>query len=300
MSARHRLEYAGYRVLAALARTLPLTASQRLAELAARATYRLGARHVAEALENLRLAFPELGEPARLRILRESQIHLFWNAIDLVRAQSWSAEETERHVELRGLKHIEDSRKAGRGVIILTLHMGNFELGVRRFAILGEGVLVLNRPLPNPLLNDAIAASRGGAGVKLIDRDAAAVPMLRQLRRGGLVALLNDRYARRGAVWAPFFGVRAATAAGVAALALRTGAPVHPAYIVRDQPDHHRLELLPEIAVPTTGDREKDVEAVTAAHNRALEDIIRRHPEQWMWRHRRFRNSPDLPGGAAA
>ena len=69
-----------------------------------------------------------------------------------------------------------------------------------------------------------------------------------------------------------------------------------PAYCVRLGPDRHRLTILPALETPDTGDRRKDAELLTARSNAALEEIIRAHPEQWMWSHRRFRHSPDLPG----
>jgi KDO2-lipid IV(A) lauroyltransferase len=78
-------------------------------------------------------------------------------------------------------------------------------------------------------------------------------------------------------------------------LALRTGAPIIPAYALRDRPDHHVATLEAPIEPPASGDRQADVTELTARCNRAMEAAIRKHPEQWMWAHRRFRHSPDLP-----
>ena len=96
---------------------------------------------------------------------------------------------------------------------------------------------------------------------------------------------------------APFFGVRCFTASGVELLALRSGAPVLPFFSVREGPDRHRCVVLPALELERSGDLRVDVRRATARMNRALEDIIRAHPEQWMWSHRRFRRSPDLPAG---
>jgi len=288
------MEYVAWRVVSLLVRVLPLEVSRELAALLARMTFRLSRRHLSEALENLRIAFPELDPDQRLALARESQVHLFWNMVDLVRMQSWGPADVEQRCDLEGAEHLDAALARGKGAIILTLHLGNFELAVRRMAMHGAPTLVLNRPLDNPLLQRVIAASRERMGANLIDRERAAVPMLRHLRRNGVVAALNDRYARSNAVFAPLFGVRAATAAGIATLALRTGAAVVPGYIARDGRDHHRIRLLPAVECAATGDRKRDIETTAAAHNAALERIIRAHPEQWMWRHRRFRHSPDL------
>jgi KDO2-lipid IV(A) lauroyltransferase len=121
--------------------------------------------------------------------------------------------------------------------------------------------------------------------------------MLRALRKNRVVVALNDQYKRRSkGTFVPFFGVRASTSPGPALIALRAGAPILPAACVRIGPDRHRLVIRPPLEVPDTGDRRKDVDLYTARGNAALEAFIREHPEQWMWSHRRFRHSPDLPG----
>ena len=110
------------------------------------------------------------------------------------------------------------------------------------------------------------------------------------------VAVLNDQYAHRtGGIFVPFFGVRASTSPGVAMLALRSGAAVLPCYAVRDGPDHHTVHFAPGLDFEQSERRERDVAAATAVCNAALEQIIRRYPEQYLWGNRRFRKSPDLP-----
>ncbi len=149
----------------------------------------------------------------------------------------------------------------------------------------------------NALLYRHVGAQRTRTGGTLISRRKAAPGILRALRKGAAVGVLNDQYSRRTrGVFVPFFGVRCSTSAGIATLALRTGSPVLPAYTLRDGPDHHLLTILPPLETPQTGDRKRDIEVATAHYNEALEAIIRKHPEQWMWGHRRFRHSPDLPG----
>jgi KDO2-lipid IV(A) lauroyltransferase len=119
--------------------------------------------------------------------------------------------------------------------------------------------------------------------------------MLRAVRHGRVVAVVNDQYSRRArGVFVPLFGTLCSTSAGLATLALRTGAPVLPFYIVRDAPDHHTARIEPPLELRRSGDRRKDIETVTAQFNAALEAIIRRYPTQWMWSHRRFRHSPEL------
>jgi KDO2-lipid IV(A) lauroyltransferase len=141
-----------------------------------------------------------------------------------------------------------------------------------------------------------MAQQRTRTGAELLEHHDVAPRILNALREGRAVAFLNDQYARRaGGILSPLFGARCYTAPGVALLALRSGAPVLPYYTVREQPDRHVGVWLPELELARTGDLRRDIVTATARTNQVLEEIIRRHPEQWLWAHRRFRRSPDLP-----
>jgi KDO2-lipid IV(A) lauroyltransferase len=151
--------------------------------------------------------------------------------------------------------------------------------------------------MANSLLYARVLRQRSRTGNLVIDRRKAARAILRALRSGCTVGILNDQYSRRTrGVFVPLFGLRCSTSAGPATIALRAEAPVVPMYVIRDGPDHHRLVVQPPLELPRTGDRSRDILEATARMNGALEPIIRAHPEQYMWGHRRFRYSPDLEG----
>ena len=293
---RDRVEYALYRSGTALARMLPLGLTRRIASTGARFVYSLGGRQVKATRENLRVAYPELSPAERERIGRASYEHFAWNALDFARSEAWNKGDVLARADFDGMEHYEAARARGKGVFLLTLHMGNFELAVQRAVLAGIELVVIGRPMRNELIYAHLRASRQSFGATLVDRDRAIPAMLRALRKNTGVAVLNDQYMSptRGGKFVPFFGVRAASPVGVAVLAVRTGAAIVPGYIHRDGPDHHSVHLLPALDVPLCGDRTKDVEATACACNEALEAIIRRYPEQWMWGHRRFRHSPDL------
>ena len=295
MKLRYRIEYIGYLVLSFLVAHAPLWLVKAVASLVAGISFRLGGGRVEATLENLRVAFPELPLDERRALARASFEHFLRNAIDFARSERWSAEEMARHIEVVGLENLEAALSAGKGAFILTLHLGNFELTAAGLGLAGVDMLVIGRPLQNPLLWERIVKSRTRFGGELIDRARAAPAMIRALRANRVVPVLNDQYTRRSqGIFVPFFGVRASTSAGVATLAVRTGARVCPSYTVRDGEDHHTFYILPALDVALSGDRKADIEAHTAAHNAAFEAMIRKHPEQWMWGHRRFRHSPDL------
>lgn len=292
---RDWLEYFGYRLGAAVLPRVPLEVTHALARTVALAAFALGGRRRQRTLENLRVAFPELDEGERLEIGRESYVHFALNVLDFLRAEHWTAEEARRHIRIEGKENWEHAVAEGRGAFILTLHLGNFELAAMGLALYGIPTLVLGRRMRNHRLYSRLRHSRTRFGGSLTDRDNAAGVMLRELRKNGTVGILNDQYIRRSrGVFVPFFGVRASTSPGVARLALRTGARVLPCYAERDGVDHHTFHILPALEFEPSGDRETDVAGLTATCNAALESFVRRHPEQWMWGHRRFRHSPDL------
>jgi KDO2-lipid IV(A) lauroyltransferase len=255
----------------------------------------VGGKHVRWALENARIAFPELSDAERKRIVADSYASFGRDAIDFVRAERWSDEELKKHVSIVGMEYVDEALERGKGVFYVSAHLGNFEIGVRAFATLGAPTLVIARPMRNKLLYARLEQSRTHGGqVRLIDRDHAAMPMVRAVKSNHGVGVLLDQYVRRSrGVFAPLFGVRCSTSPAVATLALRTGAAVLCATAHRDRPDHHVVRFSP-IDLAGAAEAENPIEAATAACNRAIEERIRAHPDQWLWGHRRYRYSPDL------
>jgi len=291
-----RLEYYYYLANVGVVRALPEGAARRLARAIALRLFEQGGRRQSAALANLALAYPGLSEPARREIARESWVQTAWGMVDAARSRAWSDEELRRRVRFEHIERLEKALARGRGAIILTLHFGSIELALMAAPLVGIPLTVVGRPLPNPWIRRHMAQQRTRTGGLLLEHHDVAPRILRALRQGRAVAFLNDQYARRtGGILAPLFGARCFTAPGAALLALRSQAPVLPFYIVREAPDRHRAVILPELELERTGDVRRDVATATARTNESLEAIIRLHPEQWLWSHRRFRRSPDLP-----
>jgi KDO2-lipid IV(A) lauroyltransferase len=247
-------------------------------------------------LVNLRLAFPEWSETQRRVLARQSWIQLVWNVIDIARSARWGEAEFREHVSIDGVECLEKALGQGKGALVLTLHMGNFELAIRALPRLEAPFSAVGRAMRNPWIREHIFAQRERMGAVLLPSRRVAPKILRALGKGHAVPILNDQYVRPSkGVWAPLFGVRCSTSPGIATLSLRSGAPIVPCFTLRDEPDHHRIIFLPALQFDGSGDRPRDIEALTALCNEATEAIIRKHPEQWMWSHRRFRYSPDLP-----
>jgi KDO2-lipid IV(A) lauroyltransferase len=211
-----------------------------------------------------------------------------------------AAERTDEllaRMDLEGVERLHRALAAGRGVIIVSAHCGNWELSGAR---LGREVPLTSvaRAMANPFVEEAVAAQRRAAGVRTVDSQDAAREVLRTLRRGEAVAVLLDQNASRGErVFVNFLGRPAATNFGVAMLALKSGAPVLPAFTARVGAGRHRGWIGEPIEPATGGDRGTNVGVMTARCTAAIEAWVRRYPEQWFWVHDRWKRSPG-PGEA--
>ncbi|TMA34470.1 MAG: lysophospholipid acyltransferase family protein [Deltaproteobacteria bacterium] len=180
------------------------------------------------------------------------------------------------------------------GVLVLSGHFGNWELLVFAHGMRGHPVHMVHRTIANPLLDRWLNALRARAGTRTIRKRHAARAVLAALHERGLLVLPFDQNSTRGlGVFVDFFGVPASTNAGLARIALRTDAPIVPAFIVREgRSARHRVHVLPIMQVERTGDPRADVVRNTQRFSAVFEDMVRRHPEQWLWMHKRWKTRP--------
>jgi KDO2-lipid IV(A) lauroyltransferase len=277
--------------IGALPRPLAIKAGQGIGALARAALPHLR-RH---AETNLRLALPELDERQRRRILRGTFRNLGRLLGEVSQFPRFNRENISSIVVYQGLENYLEAQAQGRGVILLTGHIGAWELSVYAHSIYGYPMSFLARRVDNPLVERLAEGYRTRYGNRSIDKRGSVREVMKTLKAGGVVGILADlNTSREEGVFCDFFGVPACSTAGVAALALRTGAVVLPGYIVWDESARiHRLCFEPPIETISTGNQKEDVAANTARYTKALENVIRRYPDQWLWIHRRWRTRPE-------
>jgi KDO2-lipid IV(A) lauroyltransferase len=244
---------------------------------------------------NLRLVFPDLDERGRRRLLGGTFRSLGRLLGEVSQFPRLNRENISSVVVYEGLDHFLQAQAEGRGVILLTGHIGAWELSVYAHSIYGHPMSFLARRVDNPLVERLAESYRARYGNRSIDKRGSVREVMRALKAGGVVGILADlNTSREEGVFCDFFGVPACTTAGVATLALRTGAVVLPGYIVWDEVARvHRLHFEPPIEAISTGNQKEDVVANTARYTKALEEVIRRYPDQWLWIHRRWRTRPE-------
>jgi KDO2-lipid IV(A) lauroyltransferase len=241
---------------------------------------------------NLALAFPDLPDRARRRIARRSFQHLGLVFLEGCAVLGRSGESVTRRITLEGLDHLDGVMAREGRALVVTAHLGNWELLSLAPLLTGYPLTVVARALDSAALGAWAGRLRRTAGVEVVDKRAALRPILEALRRGRLVGVLLDQNAtRREGIFVPFFGREASTSRAVATLALRTRTPVIPAFTRRLAPGHHEIAIGPPLPLPPTSDAAA-VLALTAACTRAIEEAVRATPDQWLWSHDRWRTRP--------
>jgi KDO2-lipid IV(A) lauroyltransferase len=244
------------------------------------------------ALRNLRLTqFPRPDATLKEReaFIQRVFIHFCKGLVDFLCGPSLTSEELHRVVHAEGMEFAEAARRAGKGTIFITAHLGNWEMLGRYLASEGIPLTVVAREPEDPAFAAWVHRMREGAGMSVAYRGGSARELLSLLKANKAVGLLPDQNSSD--VFTPFFGVPAGTATGPAAIALHTGATLIPSYCVRLPDDTYRLMLLPPIPSHSTGDRQTDILRITTEVNRVLESVIREYPDQWLWLHNRWKSA---------
>ena len=245
-------------------------------------------REVAE--RNLALAFPEK-RPAEIEALSIAVFEHFGGmAADLLHAVGEPLEALRARVEVTGAETARAAAATGRGLFLLTAHLGNWEYSALLTCAIGLPTTVIARPLDNPLLEAILRRFRERTGNTVVYKTNAAREMLRTLKRGGTVGILADQHTSTAdAVVVPFFGRPASTTSIVARLVDRTEALLVPVACVRTGPALYHLAYEPPIDVRSLPPEEREPVPLTGRFNLEIERLVRRNPEQWLWLHNRWK-----------
>jgi KDO2-lipid IV(A) lauroyltransferase len=254
-----------------------------------RFAYAVDRRHRTIALTNLAASLPGRSEAERRGVARSMFEHFGSLLFELLKFDSYTPDQMRTAVDVEGADRVRDAYARGRGVLFFTGHFGYWEIQAIVQPLVVEPVAVLARPLDNPALDRMLLDIRTRTGNTVINRQGAVRKVLRELQANRAVALLIDQHLHTpDAVYVEFFGRPAATTSALAALALRTGAAVVPVFSL--PLDGGRYKLVFESPVPPPeADTPDAVREFTQRCTDVLEMYVRRHPEQWLWMHRRWR-----------
>jgi KDO2-lipid IV(A) lauroyltransferase len=294
-SLRHCFEYLALRMMLFAVRLLPRSVARAVgAGLGSMVRVSLPRLHKT-GLRNLELALPETSLASRETILRGVYRSLGWQLAEFCKMPGYSLEEASKYIRYEGLEHYLAARDKGKGVLVLTGHLGSWELSSFYHSLVGYPMSLVIRRLDNPLVDAYVNKIRCLHGNDVIHKDDFARGLLTAMHQGRTVGILMDtNMTPPQGVFVPFFGVPACTATAMARVALKSGAAVLPGFLLWEASEkRYVLRFGEEIDMVRSGDVQADVMANTALFTAVTESYIRRYPEQWLWVHRRWKTRPE-------
>lgn len=288
------LEFAPVWLLAQFLRVLPRSAARAIGIGIGLAVLKLHPRLRRVGLRNLELALPDLSAKERARILKGVFTTLGRQLADFAQLPRINRQNVSDIVDYCGLENYIAARDRGRGVLFVTAHLGGWEIGSFAHSVYGYPIKIVIRQLDNRPLNRFVDRHRTAAGNQTFGKEDFARGLLAAMRVGETVGILMDtNMTPPQGVFVPFFGIAACTASGLARVALKTDAAVIPGFTVWDHATQkYCIHFEPALQLIRTGDDEQDAISNTALFTAAIEQYVRRYPEQWLWVHRRWKSRP--------
>jgi KDO2-lipid IV(A) lauroyltransferase len=249
-------------------------------------------------LHNLSLAMPETTRTWQQDVLAKVYRNLGWLLAEFCQMADYTPEQASQFIRYEGLDHYLAARERGRGVLVLTGHLGAWELSSYFHSLMGYPMGLVIRRLDNPLVDRFVNRIRCLHGNRVIHKDDFARGLIASMRSGETVGILMDtNMTPPQGVFVPFFGMEACTASGLARIAIKTNAAVLPGFLLWEESEQrYVLRFGRELELERTGDTEADTIRNTALFTATIERYVRQYPEQWLWMHRRWKTRP--PGEA--
>jgi KDO2-lipid IV(A) lauroyltransferase len=292
--------YGAIRFVMELIENLPRPYALRLAGVIGEIAALVDTRERRVAEHNLGRAYGDSWDDARISMVaRECFVQIAKNAADVILSRRWDERDLADMVpEVHGMEHLDNALRRGKGVIVITGHIGNFELSAAYMASVKKArIAVIGRRLYDDRLDRLVVENRERWGMENIPTDSAK-RVFEALKENRVVGVLMDMDSSRVAgYFVPFFGHLAKTAGGAIAIGRRTQSPVVPIALYRRPDDYFKLVILPSFEIPSTDNKDDDIITALKQCNRALEELINIDPTQWAWIHNRWRSRPESNPG---
>jgi KDO2-lipid IV(A) lauroyltransferase len=253
--------------------------------------YHVDLEHRKVAIQNLHIAFGQEKSEGEMRSIAKRVFeNLGVMTVEFFRIPRMDVKTFKERVKIEGLEEALRLLEKKKGVLLLIGHFGNWELMGLMSKVIGNPIMVIAKPMKkNRWVDQFITKIRNAGGLEVISSIKAGRKVIQALSQNRLVGILIDQRAKRSeGIWADFFGRKAPTTPSLAVLAMKTGAPVLPVFMIRNGFQKHRLIIKEPLELFRTGNIKKDVEANTQLFNDTLESMIRQHPDQWFWVHQRW------------
>jgi KDO2-lipid IV(A) lauroyltransferase len=290
-----RLQYVALRFVSMILHSFPVNANLQTAKLIGTLMYRFDRRHRERALANLRRSFPEMTERQRQRLALRSNQDLVKLGVEvlfttrLIHLETWG-----KYIDLENFREVVAllTRKV-QGLILLTGHYGNWEILGYLLATLGFRTTSVARPLDNPYVNEWVLGVRERQGQRIIDKNGATNEVIDVLTNKGAVGFIADQNAGSKGVFVDFFGRKASTYKSIGLIAMQFDVPVVIGYARRHPKKFQFTVGVEDIIYPPDWKSQDDpLRYITQRYTKALEDVVRKEPGQYLWVHRRWKTRP--------
>lgn len=292
MSSRMRYfaEYIPFYLFARFISILPLKSSLQAGRRLGRLLFTIDRGHRKTAMENVSMTLG-LGSVEAEGIARKVFENIGMTFAEFIKIPALDKGFFEEKVVVEGFENYLRARGEGKGVLMLGAHLGSWELLPACHLIkMGQAASVVYKKTKNPYVSAFIDSIRRSYGLKTISHRNSVKEIMSALKKGEGVGILLDQHAgSKEAVFVDFVGRPAATNYGLALIALKTGAPVVPMFLVRDGEERYRTIYEEPIYLLKSGDSERDIREATVKFNNVIEKYIRKYPEQWFWVHKRWK-----------
>jgi KDO2-lipid IV(A) lauroyltransferase len=291
---RRSLEFAVVWLLVKLMGLPPRTIARGMGAAVGALAWRLTGRLRRVGLRNLQLAFPQNSGTENERILRTLYRNLGWQMAEFCQMPRYTPANTQAFLRYEGLEHYLAARERGKGVLVVTGHLGAWELSSFYHSLMGCPMSMVIRRLDNARVDRLVNRIRCLHGNRVLHKDDFARGLIGAMRAGETVGILMDtNMTPPQGVFVPFFSRLACTASGLARVALKTDASVLPGFLLWEEAEQkYVLHFGKPLELVRTGDAEQDAVSNTALFTSAMEQYVRRYPEQWLWVHRRWKTRP--------
>ncbi len=239
---------------------------------------------------------PALGltEPEARRLIRASFVNLARNVLEILYMPKLNKQNLHEYIEIDHLERMTDALAEGKGVVVLTGHIGTWEWLSAAFTMNGLPVTAIAKNQPNMQYTLALNDLRKTINVEIFSRGTSELlAAAKALKKGKILGFLADQDAGPNGAFLPFLGKLASTPMGPAVFACKFNAPVLPAFILRQPNGKHKVVIGEVMRYADTGDTDKDLFDFTAKMTKIMENIIRENPTQWLWFQKRWNTAPE-------
>ena len=287
---KHRLEYVALLAIAPLIRALPRPLALRFGSGIGGLSHWLLRARRALAEDNVRQAFPDWPSQQVSAMVKQNFEHLGMSAVDFLRLDLFTADDLEKNFDIQGFEHLHEALAMKRGVILLTGHLGFWEVGNFVFPTLGIPLDNIAKPLKNRLADAYFHRIRTHFGADIINSRKGARQILKSLQAGHAIGLLLDQHiSPPGSIQVDFFGRKAYVTTAITNLAMKYQIPIVATFCLRQPDNRYKAWFEPPLLL--AGDGEAALTENTQYLTNIIEQAIRRDPGQWFWMHKRWRNT---------